>query len=90
MQVHLEVGCRVDGTGVVVLVECVLEGGVVCWAGGLLTRVGADSGATHEIILVTELTVALLVDSPEDQAEGTDQDGTADADHHTDDDLLVR
>lgn len=30
------------------------------------------------------------MDSPEDQAQGTDQDGTADTHHDTDDDLLVR
>lgn len=87
--VHLKVGCRVDGASVVVLVQCVLEGGVAARAGSLLARTAADSGTTHEIILVAVLLIALLLDSPEDQAEGTNQDGTADTDHDTDDDLLV-
>jgi hypothetical protein len=86
---HLEVGCRVDRTRVVVLVQSVLEGGVASRAGCLLTRTAANSGTAHEIILIAVLLVALLVDSPEDQTEGTDENGTTDTDHNTDDDLLV-
>lgn len=72
-----------------VLVQCVLEGGVAGWAGSLLARSGANSGTSHQIILVAELLVALLVDPPEDETEGTDQDGTTDTDNNTNDDLLV-
>lgn len=85
----LEVGSRVDRARVVVLVQCVLEGGVAGRAGSLLARSGANSGTTHEIILVAVLLVALLVHSPEDETEGTDQDGTTDTDNNTNDDLLV-
>lgn len=73
-----------------VLVKCILEGGAGGRTRGLLARTGADSGSTHEIILVTELLVALLVESPVAQAEDTDEDGTANTDHDTNDDLLVR
>lgn len=72
-----------------ILVECILEWRVAGGAGGLLARTGAHSGTTHQIILITILLVALLVDSPEDQTHGTDDNGTADTNDDTDDDLLV-
>lgn len=75
-----------------VLVECVLEGGTTLRrARGLLTRTAADGGTTHQIIIfIVVRLVALLLDAPEDNTQNTEEDGTTDTYHDTDDDLLVR
>lgn len=74
-----------------VLVQCVLEGGTAAGARGLLTWAGTNSGTAHEVsVLITELLTALLLDAPEDNTNGAENNGTTDTNNNTDDDLLVR
>ena len=73
-----------------VLIQSVLERSGTSWARGLLTRVRANSGATHQIIVfVIELIVALLLDTPHHDTENTKNNGTTDTDDNTDDNLIV-
>lgn len=89
----LEVRCSVDGTRVVVLVECALEGGTLGTGTGarsLLTGAGANSSAAHQVIIfLVVLSAALLLDTPDDNSQNTNDNGTADTDDDTNDDLLV-
>jgi len=87
----LEVGRGVDGAWVVILIKCAPEwGGAMSRARGLLARASANSGAAHQIIvIIVVLLAALLVDTPDHDTQNTQHDGTADTNHHTDDDLLV-
>lgn len=89
----LKVGCSVDGSRVVVLVEGTLEGsslGAGSGARSLLARTGADSSATHQVIIFLVVLVgALLLNAPDNDGQNTDDDGTTDADNDTNDNLLV-
>lgn len=77
-----------------VLVECALEGGTLgtgSGAGSLLAGTGSNSSAAHQVIIfLVVLSVALLLNTPDDDSQNTDDNGTADTHDNTDDDLLVR
>lgn len=90
----LEVRCSVDGTRVVVLVQCTPEGGALGTggrAGSLLSGTGANSSATHQVIIfLIVLSVTLLLDTPDDDSQNTDHNGTTNTDNNANNDLLVR
>lgn len=87
----LEVRGSIDWARVMILIQCALEWrAALIRTRGLLPVTRADSGATHQIsIIIIILLAALLLDAPDYHSQHTEHDGTTDANHHTDDNLLV-
>ena len=84
----LEVGCRVGAsTGVVILVEVLLEGRR---PGSVLGFVAEScAGARHEIVVVFLNTCLALLHTPEDESDAAEEQSAADAADNTTNDLLV-
>jgi hypothetical protein len=88
---RLEVGRSIDGTRVVVLVKSRPEGSATSsWTRSLLTDAGANSGTAHKVSDVVILGVSFSgADSPCNNSNGTDQDGTTNTDNDTNDNVLL-